>query len=236
MTRCRSAGPPHRTTVRATIRAGSDPLALEIVDATSRLAVPPFTTAGAALKERIRERTCHRRAGQGLGGNKRFNRSHGNLMCHGQRRPATHDFSCCQQQSRGWPAFAGHDTETYDVTAIDSVVSPQALSGKLEVRAGIEPTFADLQSAASPLCHRTPWPRASRISCAARPPVKPGSTGSGQWSAVIDLQSSAAGQWSAVTGRWPAVGGRCRSVPTTDRREPTSNDRPVCRCAQPDGG
>jgi hypothetical protein len=25
----------------------------------------------------------------------------------------------------------------------------------LEVRAGIEPTFADLQSAASPLCHRT---------------------------------------------------------------------------------
>jgi hypothetical protein len=26
---------------------------------------------------------------------------------------------------------------------------------KLEVRAGIEPTFADLQSAASPLCHRT---------------------------------------------------------------------------------
>ena len=27
---------------------------------------------------------------------------------------------------------------------------------KLEVRAGIEPTFADLQSAASPLCHRTP--------------------------------------------------------------------------------
>src|SRR5579862_8476822 len=26
---------------------------------------------------------------------------------------------------------------------------------KLEVRAGIEPTYADLQSAASPLCHRT---------------------------------------------------------------------------------
>src|ERR1700749_284080 len=25
----------------------------------------------------------------------------------------------------------------------------------MEVRAGIEPTFADLQSAASPLCHRT---------------------------------------------------------------------------------
>ena len=25
----------------------------------------------------------------------------------------------------------------------------------VEVRAGIEPTFADLQSAASPLCHRT---------------------------------------------------------------------------------
>ncbi len=27
---------------------------------------------------------------------------------------------------------------------------------RVEVRAGIEPTFADLQSAASPLCHRTP--------------------------------------------------------------------------------
>ena len=24
--------------------------------------------------------------------------------------PATHDFSSCHQQSRGWPAFAGHDT------------------------------------------------------------------------------------------------------------------------------
>ena len=29
------------------------------------------------------------------------------------------------------------------------------LSQWLEVRAGIEPTYADLQSAASPLCHRT---------------------------------------------------------------------------------
>ena len=29
------------------------------------------------------------------------------------------------------------------------------MDGILEVRAGIEPTFADLQSAASPLCHRT---------------------------------------------------------------------------------
>ena len=30
------------------------------------------------------------------------------------------------------------------------------MSDEMEVRAGIEPTFADLQSAASPLCHRTP--------------------------------------------------------------------------------
>ena len=30
--------------------------------------------------------------------------------CHGRRRPATHDFCSCQQQSRGWPASAGHDT------------------------------------------------------------------------------------------------------------------------------
>ena len=29
------------------------------------------------------------------------------------------------------------------------------LTEKLEVRAGIEPTYADVQSAASPLCHRT---------------------------------------------------------------------------------
>jgi len=28
---------------------------------------------------------------------------------HGRRRPATHDFPSCQRQSRGWPAFAGHD-------------------------------------------------------------------------------------------------------------------------------
>ena len=35
---------------------------------------------------------------------------------------------------------------------------------KLEVRAGIEPAYADLQSDASPLCHRTPG-RRGRISC-----------------------------------------------------------------------
>jgi hypothetical protein len=29
------------------------------------------------------------------------------------------------------------------------------IGGKLEVRGGIEPPYADLQSAASPLCHRT---------------------------------------------------------------------------------
>ena len=27
----------------------------------------------------------------------------------GRRRPAIHDFSCCQQHSRGWPACARHD-------------------------------------------------------------------------------------------------------------------------------
>ena len=32
----------------------------------------------------------------------------------------------------------------------------QGLQGLLEVRAGIEPASADLQSDASPLCHRTP--------------------------------------------------------------------------------
>ena len=31
--------------------------------------------------------------------------------CHGRRRPATHDFAACNKQRRGWPAFAGHDTE-----------------------------------------------------------------------------------------------------------------------------
>lgn len=31
----------------------------------------------------------------------------------------------------------------------------QCVSDELEVRAGIEPTYADLQSAASPFCHRT---------------------------------------------------------------------------------
>jgi hypothetical protein len=28
---------------------------------------------------------------------------------HGRRRPAIHDFACCRKESRGWPAFAGHD-------------------------------------------------------------------------------------------------------------------------------
>ena len=31
-------------------------------------------------------------------------------------------------------------------------------SGKLEARVGIEPTYTDLQSAASPLCHRATVP------------------------------------------------------------------------------
>src|SRR4051812_22776509 len=35
----------------------------------------------------------------------------------------------------------------------------RSLGGKLEVRAGIEPASADLQSDASPLCHRTPGRR-----------------------------------------------------------------------------
>ena len=50
--------------------------------------------------------------------------------------------------------------------------TPGALK-KLEVRAGIEPAYADLQSDASPLCHRTSVV-ARRISCAARPGVKSG--------------------------------------------------------------
>jgi hypothetical protein len=48
----------------------------------------------------------------------------------------------------------------------------------LEVRAGIEPAYADLQSDASPLCHRTPGRRAVY-----RAPVAMGSRatrGSGQ--------------------------------------------------------
>ena len=32
------------------------------------------------------------------------------LLCHGRRRPATHDLRCGARQRRGWPACAGHDT------------------------------------------------------------------------------------------------------------------------------
>jgi hypothetical protein len=34
---------------------------------------------------------------------------------------------------------------------------------RLETRAGIEPAYADLQSAASPLCHRVIWSRMSGL-------------------------------------------------------------------------
>jgi hypothetical protein len=67
------------------------------------------------------------------GGNKRFNRSHGNVLCPGRAWPGHPRFSCCQQQSHGWPAFTGHDTGVYDAAAINSVVSPQALTASCAV-------------------------------------------------------------------------------------------------------
>ncbi len=39
---------------------------------------------------------------------------------------------------------------------MDEIGLPRMPLKKLEVRAGIEPAYADLQSDASPLCHRTP--------------------------------------------------------------------------------
>jgi hypothetical protein len=45
----------------------------------------------------------------------------------GAGRPPT-SFLRATQQSRGWPAFSGHDTGDYDAAAVDSVVSPRALS------------------------------------------------------------------------------------------------------------
>ena len=49
---------------------------------------------------------------------------------------------------------------------------PKTTRQRVEVRAGIEPAFKDLQSSASPLCHRTP-PAQPALIHANRPPVNP---------------------------------------------------------------
>jgi hypothetical protein len=54
-------------------------------------------------------------------------------------------------------------------------------AGGLEVRAGIEPASADLQSDASPLCHRTPRSAGGGIWFAMAVVVKSGLSASGGW-------------------------------------------------------
>jgi hypothetical protein len=62
---------------------------------------------------------------------------------------------------------------------------------RLEVRAGIEPAYADLQSAASPLCHRTTGARSGRERPLNQSVNRPGSELAGS-SGIIQVRRSVA--------------------------------------------
>ncbi len=77
----------------------------------------------------------------------------------GQR--STRPMAMSDRYPHGYPHHAGHDvyaraTEWREYGGFHGIMAESLpCAGGVEVWAGIEPTYADLQSAASPFCHQT---------------------------------------------------------------------------------
>jgi hypothetical protein len=75
-------------------------------------------------------------------------------LCHGRRRPATHDFDLSGTARRGWPACAGHDTGGGSFIQGGSAAGRWPTRNDTGERRGREPAIRALditpQSAATP--------------------------------------------------------------------------------------